>query len=295
MKMSKNETVVGIIIFTALVLLFLGLMWLQNYRIRGRGYYLVVHFEEVSGLTRGDPVTIAGLHIGMVQDMKLEGRKVSVSLRIEGKRSLPRGSIAVIKSQGVMGERYVDIIMGNSSESLESGETIPGLYQPGFNEVSALLGDVGDDIQAILSTARSLLDDTTARELRRSVSDIHSSTEQLRELLTGNVQRLDETMTNLHAFSNTLTKISPGQSPEELIPNLEKASRDLAETARHLQSFSAALDSMIQPALRGEGNLGKLLTDEALYRDLRALVGDLDSLAQDIRENPDRYVRIEIF
>ena len=48
MSFAKNETVVGIIIFISLVLLFLGLMWLQNYRIRGRGYFLVAHFEEVS-------------------------------------------------------------------------------------------------------------------------------------------------------------------------------------------------------------------------------------------------------
>ena len=295
MKIAKNETVVGIIIFISMVLLFMGLMWLQNYRISGRGYFLTAHFDEVSGLNPGDPVSISGMPIGRVQDMKLEGSRVLVNLWIEGQRSLPRGSRAVIKSQGVMGEKYVDIVMGSSSESLKPGETIPGFYQPGFNEVATMAGAVGEDIQAILSTIRSLLNDSTGKELRKSISDMSSSTGKLKDLLAGNVHRLDETIANLHTFSNTLAGLSPGQSPEELIPNLERASRDLAEMSRHLRAFSASFDSLAGAAARGEGNLGKLLTDEALYRDLKALVADLDSLAEDIRENPERYVQLKIF
>lgn len=295
MSPRRNETVVGIIIFCSLVILFLGLMWLENYRFQGKGYSLVARFQDVGGLNQGDPVTISGLPIGRVQDMKLEDRRVSVRLWIEGKRSLPRGSLAVIKSQGVMGEKYVDILMGTSSESLEPGETIPGLCQPDFSQIVSLIGDVGEDIRTILSAARSFLDDSTGAEFRQSISDMRSVTSQFKDLLTQNAHRLDETITHLHALSTNLARLSPGQSPEELIPNLEKSSQDLAETAGCLRSFSASLDSLFQPTIRGESTLGRLLADQALYRNLGSLIADMDSLVQDIRENPGRYFRLKIF
>jgi phospholipid/cholesterol/gamma-HCH transport system substrate-binding protein len=294
-SVRQNETVVGIIIFCSLVILFLGLMWLQNYRLKGRGYFLNAYFEEVSGLNKGDPVTIAGLVIGRVQDMKLEGRKVSVRLWIEGKQSLPRGSVAVLKSQGVMGEKYVNIILGSSSESLEHEETIPGLYEPDFGQIASLIGGVEEDIRAILSTTRSLLDDTTKERFRESVEDLHTATAQFRTLLIENAGYLDETIVNLHTLSATLAEVSSRENPEGLIPNLESTSDDLAETARHLRGFSISLDSLFQPTLRGEGTLGKLLADEALYRDMRHLITDLDSLVQDIQRNPHRYVQVKIF
>jgi phospholipid/cholesterol/gamma-HCH transport system substrate-binding protein len=294
-RYGKNETVVGMIIFSALVMLFLGLMWLEGHRFRGQGYLLVAHFEDVSGLNQGDPVTIAGLAIGRVHDMRLEGQKVAVSLWIEGKQTLPLGSIAVLKSEGVMGEKYVDILLGTGSEDLESGEAIPGLYQPDFSQMVSLVGGVGQDIRAISSTARSLLGDSAKAELKQSITDIRSTTSLMNNLLIQNAERLDETLANLHALSITLGKISPGQSPEELIPNLEKASQDLAQTAEYLRGFSVSLDSLLQPTLRGEGTLGKLLADESLYVNITGLVASLDSLVQDIRENPGRYVQFKIF
>ena len=295
MRYGKNETIVGIIIFSSLVMLFLGLMWMEGHRFRGQGYLLVAHFEDVSGLNRGDPVTIAGLPIGQVQDMRLEDSKVAVNLRIEGKQPLPLGSIAVLKSEGVMGEKYVDILLGSGSEALEHGEAIPGLYQPDFSQVVSLVGGVGQDIRTISSTARSLLDDSAKAELRQSITDIRSTTGRINNLLMQNAERLDETIANLHTLSIALGRISPGQSPEELIPNLERASQDLAQTAEHLRGFSVSLDSLLQPTLRGEGTLGKLLADESLYVNIMGLVTSLDSLTQDIRENPSRYVQFKIF
>ncbi len=295
MPVRKNEAVVGIIIFTSLIVLFLGLMWLQNYRLKGQGYSLVAHFDEVSGLNRGDPVTVAGLPIGRVQAMRLEGRKVLVRLWIEGKQTLPQGSMAIVKSQGVMGEKYVDIVMGSHPETLKPGDTIAGLYEPDFSQVASLVGNVGDDIQAILSTARSVLGDTTRVQLSQSIADIHSTAREFKKLFSQNTGRLDATISNLHAVSKTLAELSSEENPDRLIPNLEKAARDLNETAVNLRGFSLSLDSLFQPTLRGESTLGRLLSDEDFYRDLHGLITHLDSLVEDIRENPGRYMQVRIF
>jgi len=291
----KNETVVGVIIFCSLVLLVVSLMWLENVSLSGGKMIVSAHFQDVSGLTRGDPVTVAGLPIGQVADMSLDGEQVKVSFRIDAEHRLPRGSRAVIRSQGVMGEKIVSIIPGSGPELLESGETIPGQYEQDFTRVVSQVGEVGDELRNVLAAIRAVLDDSSRGGIRQAVKHTDEVSDQLQSLLVRNAIRLDETIENLHQASSSLARLKPGQEAEQLIPNLEKASRDLSVTAGHIKAVSASLDSLLVPSLQGRGTLGKLLSDESLYRDCRLLVGHLDSLVLDIREQPHRYFKVEIF
>jgi len=292
---SKNETVVGIIIFFSLALMFLGLVWLEDYRFRGQGYMLVSHFQEVSGLNRGDPVTVSGMAIGRVQDMDLVDDGVAVSLWIERDLRLPKGSQAVIKSQGVMGERQVDILLGSSSQTLQPGERISGHYQADFSQVISQVGELGDELRSVLFAAGGLLSDTTSGGLRGTFAEVSGSAAQMRQLLDRNARQLDQTIEHLHTFSVNLARIEPGQNPEELIPNFQRASQNLVETAQRLRSLSDSLNSLLQPTLRGQSTLGRLLSDDTLYQDCQSLVVHMDSLVQDIHRNPHRYFKVEVF
>jgi len=275
--------------------LILGLMWLEDQHFRGRGYLLKANFDDVSGLNQGDPVTVAGLPIGQVHDLQLDEAGVVTSLLIESKHELPKGSMAILKSQGVMGEKFVDIVLGEGPGTLQAGDIIPGSYQVDLNQVFTQLGSVGQNLEAVLSQARTMLDDSTKYGIKGSVTNVGQAAAQLKDLVDRNTERLDETIANIHEASAALEGIFPGEEPRELIPNLEAASQDLAATAAQLKKFSTSLDSLFLPTLRGQSTLGKLLSDEALYRDCQTLVGHLDSLVQDVRENPGRYFKVEIF
>lgn len=295
MKPLKNETVVGVIIFCSLVLLVVSLMWLEDVHLSGQGMIVTAHFQDVSGLNRGDPVTIAGLQVGQVADLSLDGERVKVSFRIDAEHRLPRGSRAVIRSQGLMGEKIVSIIPGRGPELLESGEAIPGQYEQDFSRVVTQAGDIGNDLRNVLDAIRAVLDDSSRGGIRQAVKHTDEVSNQLQDLLARNASRLDETIDNLRQATSSLARLKAGQEAEQLIPNLEKASRDLSITAVHMKTISASLDSLLVPSLQGRGTLGKMLSDESLYRDCRLLVGHLDSLVLDVREHPHRYFKVEIF
>ena len=63
---------------------------------------------------------------------------------------------------------------------------------------------------------------------------------------------------------------------------------DLRQTTTQMNGLLAKLD-------RGEGTAGKLLTDTLLYRDVRNLVGRVDSLTADFKKNPKKYINLRIF
>ena len=295
MKPLKNETVVGVIIFCSLILLVGSLMWLEDINFGGQGMILRALFQDVSGLHRGDPVTVAGLPVGQVAGMSLQGDQVEVTFSVEEGHRLLKGSRAVIKSQGVMGEKIVCIIPGPGPEPLDSGERIEGLYEQDFTQVMTQAGAVGDELRAVLNAIRAALGDSSSGGLRQAIQSTGEASDQLRGLLLRNASSLDETIENLQRISSALTRLRPGEGAEELIPNLERASRDVSEAAARMRSVSASLDSLLGPSLEGRSTLGRLLSEENLYRDIRMLVGHLDSLVVDVQEHPQRYFKVEIF
>jgi ABC-type transporter Mla subunit MlaD len=194
-----------------------------------------------------------------------------------------------------MGEKQVDILLGSSSQALRPGESISGRYQPDFGQVISQMGELGDALRSTFLAAGGLLSDTTSGSLRETLAEVGGSAAQIRQLLDRNAKQLDQTIEHLHTFSANMARIRSGQNPEELIPNMERASQDLAETARRLRSLSDSLESLLGPTLSGQSTFGKLLSDDALYRSCQNLVAHLDSLVQDIHRDPQRYFKVEVF
>ena len=59
--------------------------------------------------------------------------------------------------------------------------------------------------------------------------------------------------------------------------------------------FDEALNVALSKLNTGEGSAGRLLTDTSLYRDVRNLVGSVDSLMNDFKKNPRKYINLRIF
>jgi phospholipid/cholesterol/gamma-HCH transport system substrate-binding protein len=74
--------------------------------------------------------------------------------------------------------------------------------------------------------------------------------------------------------------------------NMARLSADLDSST---QKLTQRVDGLLARLDRGEGSAGKLLTDTLLYRDVRNLVGRMDSLVADIKKNPKKYINVRIF
>jgi len=70
---------------------------------------------------------------------------------------------------------------------------------------------------------------------------------------------------------------------------------ELQEAGGNLSRATSSLETILQRIEAGEGTLGLLTTDEDLYRNLTETIEEFRSLAEDVRENPGRYIRLRIF
>lgn len=97
----------------------------------GKGRYEVLAgFPTVAGLKGKAPVTMAGVEIGEVKDVRLKDSHAEVTMSIDKNVKLEEDSIASIKTQGIIGDKYVSITPGASESYIQNGGTIRETQPP---------------------------------------------------------------------------------------------------------------------------------------------------------------------
>ncbi|MCE3253829.1 MAG: ttg2C [Cellvibrio sp.] len=130
MKIRTMEISVGAFMLAgilALVFLAIKVSGLNLNESTGKTYTLYAHFNNAAGLTPGAQVTVAGVMIGRVSAIALDPKdnraKVEMAIKTDVD-FLPQDSIAAIQTAGILGEKYISIVVGGDSELLADGSNI---------------------------------------------------------------------------------------------------------------------------------------------------------------------------
>ncbi|NLZ16564.1 MAG: outer membrane lipid asymmetry maintenance protein MlaD [Desulfobulbaceae bacterium] len=124
---SRIEIMVGIF----LVIGFLAFGWLAlrlgevSLLTQGRTYTLDAAFNNVSGLKKGSEIQLSGVTIGTVRTIRLdEDNMALVSMQLDQDVHLPVDSMASIKTQGIIGDKYIQLTLGGDTEMYKPGEIL---------------------------------------------------------------------------------------------------------------------------------------------------------------------------
>jgi len=151
MKKYTQETVVGIFVVAGLIAIAYMTVKLGNIGFVGEtSYSLYAKFSTVTGLRVGNPVNMLGLEIGRVQSFKMdqENQVAIVELKINNAIKIYDDAIASIKTEGLIGDKFISIDAGGSGDLLKDGDTIVDTESP--TDIMDLVskyafGDVGGD------------------------------------------------------------------------------------------------------------------------------------------------------
>ncbi len=127
MKQQKKELYAGIFVLMGLAAAGFLIMVLGEWNfLASRQYTLYGYFSSVAGLRQGAGVEIAGVQVGQVSHINIDTKRLvaKVTFRINKDIQLSEDSMASIKTSGIIGEKYVDILPGGSPFSLEEGDEI---------------------------------------------------------------------------------------------------------------------------------------------------------------------------
>jgi|TARA_R110000796_G_scaffold52146_2_gene122944 phospholipid/cholesterol/gamma-HCH transport system substrate-binding protein len=301
LKISR-EIKTGIIVLGGILLFILGFSYLKSTPLfdNSKTFYAVYH--HVGGLQSGTQVTINGFTVGKVNDIKFNDASgnLLVTFTVDNGFSFSKNSNAELYDTGIIGGKGIQIKpVFDDAVMAKSGDTLPSSTRPGLTElVQQRLTPLQMKVEGAVTNADSLLmnvndilDIKTKKDLRESIAGLNQlvksfqgSANSLNQILTDNKDDLDKSISNLGVITDNFNKLSD-----------TLANAGLGETIKKLQFTMGNINDMMAKIEGGEGSLGKLVNDKALYNNLADASRELDLLLQDFRLNPKRYVNVSVF
>jgi phospholipid/cholesterol/gamma-HCH transport system substrate-binding protein len=303
MKLS-NEVKLGMAIFAAVIVFVGGIIYLRGVDFQKREYTLTILYNNVNGLQEGNPITIAGLAVGKVEELKLVGTAIAVTVQIQNKVQFPVDSKAYIKSSSLMGGKLIAITPGIESEVLHNGDTLTGSYEADLTELTSTLAPISSNVLGILERVNTTFDEKTRRNIQNILADVNRSSSELERIIHDEGQRLDFAIGNFAAFSENLSKfainldsiaLSQRTNLDTSMATIRIVTYNLQQASENLRSTTQSLDVVLGKIQKGHGTLGKLVHEEKLYNDIDSLASNLNLLVKDLRENPGKYVKVSVF
>jgi phospholipid/cholesterol/gamma-HCH transport system substrate-binding protein len=259
---------------------------------RGR-YRITTVVEDAGGIRRGDPVQMRGVNIGRVMSFSLASQGVRITLEIEGAWDIPEDSRSRLVSGGILGGRTVEIVEGSSSQRIRGGSEIPGENVEGIMDMPA---DLGQDAQAVLEKIQRLLAEPTLEAVQGSARELQGLLGQLSQLAAEQGREIAQLTASLNRSASGLeTAAGSGEDIAGAVARADSALATVNRTSQVVLGASEALQTILQRMEAGEGTLGQLSANPALYETLIATLESVKALTDDIKENPGNYVKIEIF
>ncbi|MDR1870342.1 MAG: MCE family protein [Deltaproteobacteria bacterium] len=260
MYSTSTEIKVGLFVLAALGVVVWMALRLGVFSGMGKDFYEIkAVFDEASGLKQGVGVEVAGINVGRVANISLyEADRALVILAIRNDVRLPADSRAVIRTQGVLGDKFIEIFPGTQGGAvLASGSSIEETVSAvDLSELLEKLGSVADDLKVLTS---ALAKDDGGQDLRDIVVNVKELSKSLKDLTAANGPQVTHAIETLSKVADNLEnitdKVSKGQGTLGQLINDDSAMRELRATLAGLRKITDKVSS-------GEGTLGRLVNDE---------------------------------
>lgn len=328
-RVSWRRVRVGLLLILALFIVAYAIWRIGSlFNLFVRRYEIVTLVPSAAGLLSGAPVTLAGQRVGLVKNIEFlplgrfgqNNLSVELSIAREVEEYIRTDSYARIRTQGVLGDKYIDITVGSPTEPIvQPGDTIPSLPAVEFEDILTTAANALAGVQGLIENLRAITaslaeGEGTLGELLtdpRLYDQMVGATAEVRDLLA-EINRADGTLGRLirdpalyeeiHSavarVDSLGTMILHGQGTLTRLLESDEFYERLLGTVGRADSALATINRFLTEMTAGEGTIQRLLTDPALYDEFLKAVIDLQTLIDEIRADPRKFrpeVNVRIF
>jgi phospholipid/cholesterol/gamma-HCH transport system substrate-binding protein len=331
----STDFLVGATVLIVTAVLVAVVLWVKQADLGGKKAAVVVRTRDVGGIALGNPVVIRGVRAGQVTGIELGERGwVVLKLGIDRTVSMPSDPVVLLVASSLFGEWQVNVtesagvppdrdLRAALAEARTSGDTLAGAVLPDIAQLTSVAGRIAGDVAQVADRVQVAFDDAAAKELRQSIRNFADLSSDLARTINAQSKNLDRISTdvqsglasvnaaaaNLNAFSGRVDSATSRGELQVIVTNSQNAARELVAATTKLRELSDGLartesrlatavsraDSVFIKANSGQGSLGLMLNDPALYRNSDSLVTELRALVADVRKNPRRYLNVRVF
>jgi phospholipid/cholesterol/gamma-HCH transport system substrate-binding protein len=292
----RNEVLVGIFVTIALIILIGGTVWLTRGGFRS-GYPLYARFAWGQNLKNGHPVLLAGQNVGYVSDVHLGEGFLDVELRITSDQGIPRGSTASVVPVGIFGDVAIAFKppLPLPPTHYVAGDTVPvGASPPDMGAILARVDTIGTSVSRLASAIeQEFVTAGGLRDLHRSIASFNTLSGQLSTVIANQDRNVTVMLADFRRTMNRFSTMIDSASVDSTVRTVRTMTTSMNRLIGQVDSTNNEMRVLLAKANNGRGSVGMLLNDTTLYTNVRNLVGTLDSLVNDFKKDPKKYINVK--
>ncbi len=304
MKITR-ELKTGIVAVAIIALFIWGYNYLKGLNLfdaPSKTYF--TEYKDVQGLNTSSIVSLNGVEVGKIIAVKFnkDAAKrgwLTVEFSVETDLEFSKNSIAKIYSTSLMGGKSLALVPSFEGEIAKPGDFLQGETEADvITSVSENLKPLFKKVESAVVSADSVLvglneimDAKTRADLKSTIAQLNATmlnfnaiSKSVNEMVATNKEKLGNTLTNAELMTSNFAKLSD-----------TLANSNLGTTVKNLETTVNNLNSILANVESGEGTLGKLLKDEAMYNNLTSATKELDELLREMKLHPKRFVHFSLF
>ncbi len=290
----KQEVTVGVLVLAGLAIFVGGTMWLKGSSFSKSSGGVRIQFADIGTLKKGSVVKVSGVSLGKVEGIEFERvGKVVVTVSLSPRVAPKIDAVAKLASVGLVSDAVISFNPGSSTQPLPPGQVIQGVVDQGLMDIGA---DLGEKAKTALEGLNQVANKKLADNLNATLAAMQKMMAVYSATGSGPVGQLTTTMTSLQRLS---ARVDSAVAEAKMARTLRTADTLMTTAAASSAQFTVTaqrLDSLLQKINRGEGTIGKFMTDTSLYNDLHRVSGALEKLIDELRKNPGKItIQIKAF
>ncbi|MGZ3773264.1 MAG: MlaD family protein [Pseudobdellovibrionaceae bacterium] len=212
--------------------------------------------KDAGGLVKNSSVRSAGIPVGVIKDITFQDGKARLEIRVRSDIPMTTSASVEIKSQGILGDKHVELTPGSPKDPpLEDDAQI--LIVKDGSSLDNVVNQVSEVVSSLKDVAKNLQEATAGEGTRkhilgRIVKNIETLSQNLADITEDNKDKVADIVDDVHEVTASLRSVLN-----------DKSETGLKETWKRLSNSVKNLDQITSKIDRGEGAIGKLVSDEA--------------------------------
>lgn len=224
---------------------------------------------DAAGLVKGGHIKSAGITVGTIKDIKLQDSMARVDLALRPDVKLYVSASVEVKSQGILGDRFIDIKMGSPTDPPlgPDGQILDVRMKGSLDNLVGQIGDISNNFSAVAKTLREAVSGEGNRNhvLGRIALNIEKLTGDLAELSSGNKGKVGAIIDQVNKISKTMDEVLNDPTDEGFRSTWKRSLARLDSTLKNVDEISGKVN-------KGEGTVGRLINDEETVEELNTAI-----------------------
>lgn len=313
MKTLISPFRVGLLVLVSGAFLFIFLAFIATGGFSGRNALPVhAYFPDASGLSVKSRIQVAGISVGEITSIELEGARAKISMRIDRQVDLRTDATISKRSESLLGDYQLELHPGTGQgQPMPENGQILVLDAQGMQQLMGSLHGIAEDVKAVTGSLREVLGDTQGAEsMRTIVENVERLTTHLDQTVRASQDQLERILANVERITADVRQVTEGQNSQlqRVVDDIEAITGDtramlsafrrsvegmegqeleasvasVKETLERLERTVGHVEEISRKINDGEGTVGALISDQHMAQRLTETVDGIADFADRI-------------